>query len=443
MTRGDDVIRFDLSSPARVMTAGALALGLCLVPGSSQAQQVVDLPAQDTRLAPTLEDVFRVGSMAGADWETFGDGVGVAFDAKGQLHIFDQQASRVVVTDGRGRLVRQVGKAGEGPGELRIPVGFTVLRDGTIVIADMGHRSYQLFGPDGAFQRMLSMGGAEGGMIRIGQLMPDPRGGAVFTGGGGIQISMQAGPGGARPQMPQGRPIERIALVGATADARTVVDAWQPPRPEGTTTLQGGGARFSVGMPQARAFEPGLYVGPLPAGGVAFADTTTYAVKVTDATGRVQRVLRRPINPRPVTPAIQEAERKRRLDDLASGRGPQMRIVTAGPGGGGGQAISQDAIREMQRSQIDQMQFYPELPVLLNLATGWDGKIWAVRRGQRPHEPGAIDVLAPEGRYLGTFPAGSMTLPAAFGPDGLVAFIERDEFDVPTVAVRRLPANLR
>lgn len=437
------MIRFDVSRPLRAMTAGAVALGLCLAAVPSGGQQVVDLPAQDTRLDAALETVFRVGSMAGADWEAFGEVGAVAFDARGNLYVFDRQSARVVVTDARGKFVRTVGKRGEGPGELRTPVGFTVLRDGTIVIADMGHRSYQLFGPDGAFQRMLSMGGAEGGLIRIGQLMADPRGGAVFSGGGGVQVSMRSGPGGARPEMPRSRPIERIALVGATADARTVVEAWQPPRPDATTTMQGGGVRFSVGMPQARAFEPGLYAGPLPTGGLAFADTTGYAIKLTDPAGRVQRVLRRPIHPRPVTPALQEAEKKRRLDDLASGRGPQIRIATAGPGGGGGQAISQDAIREMQRGQIDQLQFYPEVPVLLNLATGWDGKVWAVRRGERPHEPGAIDVLAPEGRYLGTFPAGSMTLPAAFGPDGLVAFIERDEFDVPTVAVKRLPANLR
>ena len=35
------------------------------------------------------------------------------------------------------------------------------------------------------------------------------------------------------------------------------------------------------------------------------------------------------------------------------------------------------------------------------------------------------------------------TLPTAFGPEGMVAFVERDDFDVPTVVVKRLPAILR
>ena len=65
------------------------------------------------------------------------------------------------------------------------------------------------------------------------------------------------------------------------------------------------------------------------------------------------------------------------------------------------------------------------------------------RRGEDPNSGGAIDVLTAEGDYLGTFPAGTTALPDAFGPDGLAAFIELDEFDVATVVVRRLPAAVR
>lgn len=428
---------------AAARAAGVLGVALAVAGADASAQQVVDLPGQDTRLDPSLETVFRVGSMAGADWETFGDLAGVAFDAQGRLYIFDRQSSRVVVTDGRGRLVRTVGKEGDGPGELRAPVGFTVLRDGTIVIADMGHRAYQLFGPDGAFQRMVSFGG-DATTFRLGEMSPDPRGGAIFSGGGNTVVSISAGPG-QRPELPRGRPVERIGLAGASAAATTVVQAWQPPRPEARPqTLSGGGARIQMAaMAMPRTFEPGLLVGPLPDGGLAYSDSTAYAIRVTGPDGRPQRVLRRPLSPRPVTPAMQEAEKKRRLDDMDAGRGPRMRIMTSGPGGGGAQPISQDAIREMMRGQIEQMEFYPELPVLLNLKTGWGGKIWAVRRGQRPTDAGPMDVLTPAGQYLGTIAPAAMSLPAAFGPEGLVAFIERDEFDVPTVVVKRLPANLR
>lgn len=412
--------------------------------GSAPAasQQVVDLPGEDKVLPAALQEVFRVGSMAGDEWETFGESVSVAFDARGQLYIFDRQSSRVVVTDATGRFVREVGKAGEGPGELRIPAAFTVLRDGTLVIADMGHRAYHVFGPDGAFQRMVSFPGAEGGIVRIGRLAPDPRGGALFTGGGGMMtISMSAGPGGAAPEIPKGRPIEHVGLRGSQADVDVVVNAWAPPPSQGPAEMSGGGMRFQMSLPAERVFEPGLYMGPLADGGLAYADTSAYAVKVTSSTGNLERVLRRPIRPRPVTPAMQEAERARQLAALEAGGGPRMQVRTQGPGGQA-RSLPPEAVKEMMQNRVAQLTFYPELPVIMDMATGWSGKIWVVRRGEQPTEEGPIDVLTPAGQYVGTFAKGSLELPEAFGPEGMVAFVERDEFDVPTVVVKRLPAVL-
>ena len=44
--------------------------------------------------------------------------------------------------------------------------------------------------------------------------------------------------------------------------------------------------------------------------------------------------------------------------------------------------------------------------------------------------------MTSDGRYLGSYPAGTR-MPDAFGPDGLVAFIETDALGVHTVVVRR------
>ena len=66
------------------------------------------------------------------------------------------------------------------------------------------------------------------------------------------------------------------------------------------------------------------------------------------------------------------------------------------------------------------------------------------RHGEEPgNDAGPIDVLTMDGRDIGTYAEGEVALPAAFGPDGLVAFIERDEFDVARVVVRRLPTEVR
>lgn len=416
------------------------------MPGILSAQDVLELPAEDRALAADFEEVYRIGSLEGEEWETFGDIAGVAFDGDGNLHVLDRQASRVTVVGPDGGFLREVGGPGEGPGELRMAAAFTVMRDGRVVIADLGHRAYQIFGADGSFQRMVSMG--DGSVIRIGDLAPHPDGASVVSGGGRSSVvSMRRGPGsGGEPEAPTTRPIDRVDLSGDRAEATTLASAWLPPRDDRPQRLEGGGMTLQMSTAGPRTFEPALLVGALPDGGVAFADSSAYAIKVVEGgvvegRGRPTRILRRPFEPRPVTERMKEAEKERRLAELEEGGGPRMRL-TARAGGGAPREVSQDAVQEMMRGRIEQMRFYPELPVLLDLATSWTGKIWAQRRGGEPAEPGPIDVMTADGRYAGTFQPSQTAIPDAFGPDGLAAFIELDELDVPTVVVRRLPPVL-
>ena len=89
------------------------------------------------------------------------------------------------------------------------------------------------------------------------------------------------------------------------------------------------------------------------------------------------------------------------------------------------------------------MRFFPEVPVVHALRTTWEGMLWVQRRGDGSDlDRGPIDVLDPSGRYVGTI-VEQMRMPDEFGPDGLVVFVERDEFDVPVIVVKRLPPSLR
>lgn len=405
------------------------------------AQAVVDLPAEDRVLSPAPEEVYRIGSFDGDDWETFGEIGGVAFDAEGRLYVFDRQAGTVTRVGTDGRFLGTIGRPGEGPGELRQPMAFSVMPDGRVVVADVGHRAYSIFAADGAFQRSVSMGG--GGTIRIGQFRPDPAGtGLIMGGGGNVTISMsRGGPGGGGADAgPTVRPVERVDLSGAEVVVDTVVRGWQPPRDDRPQAMSGGGMRFSMSA-GPRTFEPDLHVGVLR-DGIAYADSSTYTIRVAGMDGAVRRTLRRPIAPRPVTPAMQTAEKARRLAEMEAGEGPQMRMIVAGPGGSR-QAVAPEAMQEMMRGRIEEMEFYPELPVIQRMSAGWGGTLWVERRGTEPTGDGPVDVVTPDGRYVGTVPVGGMGIPDAFGPDGLAAFIETDEFDVPSVVVRRLPPVLR
>jgi hypothetical protein len=417
--------------------------------GRLLAQQVTELPRADRALTAGLEDVFTVGTFDGADWETFGDIQGIAFDRAGNLYIFDAQSSRVVVVDRNGKFVRQVGKKGDGPGELRAPISFAVLRDGTIVIADLGHRAYVLYGPDGAYERMVTFAGRSGDVVSVGAIQADGNGTGILTTGGAGMVRMSGGSDGAQPAV---RPIERVDLSKENAVSDTLVRAWKPAPDDKPKELSGGGMHFQVGAGAPRTFEPGLYVGAIPDGGIAYADSSTYAVKIADANGTLQRVIRRPFTPEPVTEKMQQAEKKRRLGELESGQGGHMTVVMRSSAGARPQQLDPATVKEMQKGLIDQMRFYPELPVIMSLATGWGGKVWVVRRGSRPTDVGPVDVLTPAGRYVGTFASGALPFAedlgkhrayVAFGPDGLVAHVEKGDLDVPTVVVQRLPAVLR
>lgn len=434
-----DRIRRHLRSrlPAVLITvAGGLA-----GPTATVAQSVIELPAADRPISADFDEVFRIGSFDGEVWETFGEIAGVSFDAAGNLYILDRQANQITVVDSEGTFVRTIGQAGEGPGEFRMAMGFTTMPDGRVVVADIGHPSFQIFDETGAFERMVAMS-MDGGSLRLGPIQPHPEELAVISGGGGgAVVSMRQGPGGGSASEPVGRPVELLSLVGESVEATTLLTAWAPP-PGEPETMEGGGMQIRMGA-VPRTFEPDLFVGVLPDGGIAYSDSSTWEIEVLGRDGRAQRTLRRPFEPVPLTERMENAERERRLAELEEGEGPQMRMMVAGPGGGGAQPVNQDAIRDMMRGRIEQMQFYHELPVLMGVETSWGGKIWAQRRGDAPTEPGPVDVLTPTGQYIGTYAAGSTAMPSAFGPDGLAAFIEADDFEVPVVVVRRLPGAVR
>jgi len=172
---------------------------------------------------------------------------------------------------------------------------------------------------------------------------------------------------------------------------------------------------FRMAMAGPRTFEPGLYVGALPDGGVAYVDSSDYTVKVTDPDGALQRIIRRPLQPRPMTDDIEKAEKARRLEELEAGKGPRM-VVRVGSPGGGVRQLDPGAIKEMMKNQIDQMEFYPEVPVVMGLSTGWTGKIWVQRRGDSPAEKGPVDVLRPDGMYVGRWPRTESACPTRSGP---------------------------
>lgn len=389
-----------------------------------QAQEVVDLPAEDQSLSGDLESVFRIGSAAaGAEWEEFSSIEGVGFDDAGNLYLLDTteagRRGRGVVVDAAGRYGTTFGRAGGGPGEFRAADGLVVWPDGRVLVEDVIRPAYHVFGPGGEFDRMVRE--PDRRILSIGRLRPERTSRWTLV---GIDDGV----------------ILRVDMSGREATKHVAVEPWRPRGQEEVTRWVSGPDEIEKLIPDVWGFEPKVLFDALPSGGIAYSDSTAYAVRVTDSSGTVVRILRRSIRPMPVTEAVRRQERRRRLEEV---RG--RRVMGAG-GEGPPSFISSivNDVKAVQETRVEDMQFFSEVPVLGDLRVTWDGSLW-VQRNTEPDatEPGAIDVITPDGRYIGTFARGSLTMPDAFGPDGMVAFIDTDEFDVPVITVMRIPVAIR
>lgn len=233
--------------------------------------------------------------------------------------------------------------------------------------------------------------------------------------------------------------ILRVDMSSEAVKTRVLVEVW-PPDPSDELPPGSDFEDVLDMIGEEWGFEPELLFDALPAGGVAFSDSSDYAIKLTDASGTISRILRRPVQPLPVTERMKRVERERRLEEESN------RQVT---GLGGGDPPPQVASMinrylEAQRAGVENMRFHPEVPLVAAVRVTWEGTLW-IERSTEPgaSEAGPIDVIGSGGRYVGTFPVGQLEMPDAFGPHGLVAFIETDEFDVPVITVRRLPQQIR
>lgn len=386
-----------------------------------QAQQVVDLPADDVPLSADFEPVYRIGSaLAENEWEEFRDIQHMGFDDAGHLYMLDAPGSaagtRIVIVDAAGRYVNDFGRHGDGPGEFRSPRQMVVWPDGGVLVEDIMHRGYHVFGRAGDFEHMVRE--AAGSDMR-----PERTGTRTVLG---------ASRDGSNDR---GRTIIRSDLSSGDVSERTLVEAWTPRRADEV------GSHVATGLEGlvrgVWGFEPALLFDALPSGGIAFSDSSAYAIKVADPSGGISRILRRPIPPMPATEEVRRAERERRLD--AARKRPMM-----GGDWSSAQVAILNSLLDSQEAEVENMRFFPEVPVIASLRATWDGTLW-VERSTEPdeNETGPIDVITPDGRYVGTFPRGRLAMPDAFGPDGLVAFIETDEFDVPVIVVSRLPSAIR
>lgn len=403
------------------------------------------LDAPDRTLELTPEPVYEVGGFESPDWAAFGSIVSTAFDGRGHLFVLDGQANTVTEIDPAGAFVRTIGRPGEGPGELSSPFSMTVSDQGEVAIFDLGHRGWVVYGSDGEYSHNVQVDVGEVGWPG-GTLSAMADGGVVgpITGRMRINTGDSDDDDSDEAEAP-GRPVAWFGLQEGDS-AQLFYQAWDlPAAPEGdqqSMSMEGGGS-LQLRMPVLRAFEPGLHASATPDGRVAVVDSIGYRVKLVDVDGTVSATLERPIAPTAVTPRIQDQEKERRAAEMAAREGGGMMITVSGSGGGvsGGQ-VDNDAVRRMMEGRLETMIFAEEIPVIEAMAVDPFGRVWVQRSSGQPGVEGPTDLLTVDGRYLGTITPEGPRIPEAFGPNGLMVREVTDEFDVPTLVVERMPAEI-
>jgi len=368
---------------------------------------------------------------------------------------------RILVVDSLGAFATQFGRAGEGPGEFRQVSSAVTFRDGTTVVADFLHRSYHVFRPDGELDRMVRFPSELNEAVdnNLGITLPGSVKGYLLRGEAGgtllaypyrvvTSIVEETPDGRTRFRAPNTigpRLFERLDLDGDQIIAEEISRAWGPPGAEG--------------MPVPPAFAPKLLFDVLPGGGFVFSDSSAYAIKFAASDGTITRMLTRPSKPRAVTEEVRDQYRKRLVEEVERDFGCSECPADVA------RRLHEMYDYEGRLSYAASFPVHHEIPVVDGLRSTWTGSVWVRRTAvdgypweddvfgsvlsgfapnTSPAPASSIDVINADGRYVGTFPPESgAVMFAAFGPNGLVAYTEKDDLDVPTVVVKRIPPDVR
>ena len=416
-----------LAAPLALALLGSMA-----APGASTAQQVARIPFAEKALSGAPTPVFTVGREEGQSWEMLSNAEHAAFDAQDNLYVLDRGNQRVLVFDRTGRFVRQIGKKGDGPGELQMPTGLALLPDGNLAVLDAAHRNLSLFARDGRYLRSVSF--AEGAGFPMLRIAAHPSGGIVAV--------FRPSPLGAGGQLRSGSftlpapVLSRMALSDGARPARLFEIGSAGTATTNVTGQSGSSQQVSVRMPGPPVFGPPQLWGVLPNGQVVVANTPGYTLRVLDANGQMVRAIQRAQHVRLATEADRERAREVQRERMRTGQG----MIVIGSGRGGAPVRSAPSAADIEARLAD-MQFADTIPALRGLTVAPSGKLWIERTAPQWGDPGPIDIVTPAGEYVGT--VRGQKLPAAVSASGRAAYFERDENDVERVVVKQLPANWR
>jgi len=336
--------------------ATALLFLAVIAPPATAAPAIVNLPAAaPSQRTVDLQEIWRLG---GEDDEDVLLGLisAAVLGPDGNVRLVDRQLSQVLVVGPDGELVKILGRAGEGPGELRSPHGLFLLPDGRTAVVQGFPSRVTTLRPDGTPGGEIRIGGEpeQGGfnMLRELRLCGDKlvgvRGRGVFdqARGKSTQVTTMA------IMDLGGRDLVKLCERTVENDlARRVFDE---------------AAEFSELNTWTASRDGLIYTAP---------ERDAWAINVRGLDGAVMRTLRRPFTPRQ-----RDAADKAALTD--------------------GMLVIVNGVRQQMESKA-----LDHDPAILRLNAAADGRLFVTSCLQRREllPPGAAaryDVVSPEGRFV-------------------------------------------
>ncbi|HEV8197415.1 MAG TPA: hypothetical protein VGP87_12285 [Gemmatimonadales bacterium] len=338
-----------------------------------------------------LVEASRFSGEEGTPSE-LGDPRTLAVDEAGRVYVVDGKPAMIKVFAPDGKLIRTVGREGEGPGEFR--AGFIAVRGGYLVLHDPQLSRTSLWDTAGTFLRSWHSSCCYWNDIQI------DRERRIYI------PSMSADKPG---QKPRGVPYVRWSLEGTELDT-----IWLPRREEAkvwSVSMKQGGKNV-MSMSTSVPFMPAEVWALHPDGGVVHAWTGAYAI-VRSARGTDSvRVFGRDWTPDPASDA-------RKRDQLEA----QVKWAKESYG------------EATVRAAFKLSDIPSTLPAFETIRVDESGRTWARRFAVTDTTRTTFDVFDSTGTYLGPVSAG-ISLPSwgrqAWTRDGLVTVIE-DQDGRPTV----------
>lgn len=402
---GPDAVRAPAALLAKLLVAlPALAASACTEdPGGaaevtrtdSAGVEIVSVagePATSWRTAdaPTLS----IGRLEGEAAYQLYRVTDAATLSDGRIVVANAGSSELRFYDPGGRHLKSVGGEGDGPGEFRYVRDLDVAEGDSLYAWDFRTRRLSVFGPGGAFVRSFPLESPEGGGF--------PRYRGRFADGSFLV---------AVPEVSTEPPRDGTVRRGETAHRRytpdgtpgdTVIRLLDPP-----TLMDVSSDRRQIAFFEIPFSPAGRWV---VAGHRLHAGTgERWEVRTLEPSGRLLRILRRPVEPESVTEALFEASLR---DQLARTDSEEWKNTI------------REAYAAMPRP--DRMAVFDRLRV------DAAGNLWVRRTALPDEEKHRWEVLGPRGDFLATatLPAGLRIL--EIGPD-FVLGVRTDDLDVERV----------